>query len=153
MEELKMLTVCDRLYIWKAKFMYKISKDECPPYTCINELFQERALNENVPTLRSSSEYSFITPRPYKEMFKQSITYSGPIIWNSLPLGLKSLDSIEKFHSSLIKWMKKTLTFSFLVCVLILVIVLFSCFLCKKLFFLFIILFIHLCLVNVWDSV
>ena len=42
MEELKILTVYDRLYLQKAKFMYKVSNGECPPY--INELFQEQVL-------------------------------------------------------------------------------------------------------------
>ena len=106
MDELKILTVYDRLYLRKAKFMQKVSLGVCPPY--ISELFQERMLNGNIPTLRSSTQHSFITPRPYKEIFKQSITYSGPIIWNSLPSGLKSLDNTDKFHSSFIKWMKNS---------------------------------------------
>ena len=106
MDELKILTVYDRLYLRKAKFMQKVAQGVCPPY--ISELFQERMLNGNIPTLRSLTEHSFITPRPYKEIFKQSITYSGPIIWNSLPSGLKSLDNTDKFHSSFIKWMKNS---------------------------------------------
>ena len=61
MEELKILSIYDRLYLRKAKLMYKISKNECPPY--INELFHEQILHENVPMLRSSSAHSFITPR------------------------------------------------------------------------------------------
>ena len=85
MDELKILTVYDRLYLRKAKFMQKVSQGVCPPY--ISELFQERMLIGNIPTLRSSTEHSFITSRPYKEIFKQSKTYSGPIIWNSLPSG------------------------------------------------------------------
>ena len=76
----------------------KVSKNECPPF--INELFHERIPNENLPTLRSLSEHSFVTPRPHKEFFKQSLANSGPIIWNSLPLSLKSLDSTHKFHSA-----------------------------------------------------
>ena len=105
MEDLKILTVYDRLYLRKAKFMHKVSLGECPAY--ISELFQERLPNENIPTLRSSSSgHSFITPRPYKEIFKQSITYSGPIIWNSLPSGLKLIDKTDTFHSNFIKWMK-----------------------------------------------
>ena len=106
MDELKILTVYDRLYLRKAKFMQKVSQGICPPY--ISELFHERMPNGNIPTLRSSTEHSFITPRPYKEIFKQSITYSGPIIWNSLPSGLKYLDNTDKFHSSFIKWMKNS---------------------------------------------
>ena len=54
----------------------KVSKNECPPF--INELFHERIPNENLPTLRSLSEHSFVTPRPHKEIFKQSLAYSGP---------------------------------------------------------------------------
>ena len=105
MEDLKILTVYDRLYLRKAKFMHKVSLGECPAY--ISELFQERLPNENIPTLRSSSSgHLFITPRPYKEIFKQSIAYSRPIIWNSLPSGLKSIDKTDTFHSNFIKWMK-----------------------------------------------
>ena len=105
MEDLKILTVYVRLYLRKAKFMHKDSLGECPAY--ISELFQESVPNENIPTLRSSSGYLFITPRPYKEIFKQSITYSGPIFWNSFYYsGLKSIDKTATFHSNFIKWMK-----------------------------------------------
>ena len=85
--------------------MNKISKGSCPPY--ISDLFQEQVLNENAPTLRSLTRYTFITPRPYKEIFKKSITYSGPIIWKSLPFDLQSLDSTDKFHSNFIIMMNK----------------------------------------------
>ena len=44
MEELKILTIYDRLYLRKAMFMHKVSKGECPPY--ISELFSERILHE-----------------------------------------------------------------------------------------------------------
>ena len=46
MEDLKILTVYDRLYLRKAKFMHKVSLGECPAY--ISELFQERVPNENI---------------------------------------------------------------------------------------------------------
>ena len=110
MEELKILSIYDRLYLRRAKFMYKVSKNDCPPY--INELFHERIPNENLPTLRSLSGHSFVTPRPHKEIFKQSLAYSGPIIWNSLPSSLKSLDSTNKFHSAFIKWLKEPRLFN-----------------------------------------
>ena len=107
MEDLKMLTVYDRLYLRKAKFMKKVPLGECPPY--ISELFQECVPKENILILRSSSKHSFITTRPYKEILKQIITYSGPTIWNSLPSGLKLLDKTDTFHSSFIKWMENPL--------------------------------------------
>ena len=35
-----------------------------------------------------------------------SITYSGPIVWNSLPAELKNLDTVNSFHNYFIKWLK-----------------------------------------------
>lgn len=86
--------------------MFKVSKGDCPLY--MRELFKKK-INENVPALQSSSEHSFNMPRPYKETLKQSLTYSGPVILNSLPSTLESLDSIDKFHSNFYNVDKKIL--------------------------------------------
>ncbi|MCG7879038.1 MAG: reverse transcriptase family protein [Candidatus Thiodiazotropha endolucinida] len=102
MKDLKILTIFDRLYLRKAKFMYKISIGEIPQY--VNEMFQKKQINENEPQLRSASGQTFITPKPNKEIFKQSIAYSGPIIWNCLPPNLRSVENINIFHSHFIKW-------------------------------------------------
>ena len=96
MEYLKILTVYDRLYLRKARFMQKVTLGECPPD--ISELFQEWVPNEN------KDQNIHLLPRGHT--FKQSIKYSGPIIWNSLPSGLKLLDNTDTFHSSFIKWIK-----------------------------------------------
>ena len=82
--------------------MYKVSRGDVPQY--INDMFQERTPNENEPQWRSTSGQTFIPPRPNKEIFKQSIAYSGPIIWNSLPTSLRSVDNIKKIHSQFIIW-------------------------------------------------
>ena len=47
MQDLKILTVFDRLYLNKSKFMYKVIRGYVPQY--INEMFQERTPNENEP--------------------------------------------------------------------------------------------------------
>ena len=50
MQDLKILTVFDRLYLKKSKFMYKVSRGDIPQY--INEIietFIEKTLNENEP--------------------------------------------------------------------------------------------------------
>ena len=104
MKELKILTIYERLFLRKSKFMFKVYKSETPLY--INEMFNLRAVNENLPVLRSSVSSNFTTPRPNREIFKQSITYSGPIVWNSLPSELKNLDTVNSFHNYLIKWLK-----------------------------------------------
>ena len=86
------------------KQLDKVYKSETPQY--INEMFNHRTVNENLPLLRSNVSSNFITPRPNREIFKQSITYSGPIVWNSLPSELKNLDTVNSFHNHFIKWLK-----------------------------------------------
>ena len=104
MQDLKILTVFERLFLRKAKFMVKVEKPLTPPY--INEMFNLRNQNESLSLLRSTASSNYIPPRPRKEIFKQSIMYSGPIIWNSLPLELKSLNTVNSFHNFFIKWLK-----------------------------------------------
>ena len=61
--------------------MFNVYRSEAPPY--INDMFNQRIFDENVPLLRSTISSDFIPPRPKKEIFKQSLIYSGPIVWNS----------------------------------------------------------------------
>ena len=104
MQDLKIFTIFDRIYLRKAKFMYKISKSKTPSY--INEMFNLRQVNENTTITRSCSTNSFLIPKPNKEIFKQSLTYSGPIIWNNLPINIKEKSSTMAFQCNLIKLMK-----------------------------------------------
>ena len=104
MQDLKILTIFDRVYLRKAKFMYKISKSKTPSY--VNEMFTLRQVNENTTITRSCSSNNFIIPKPNKEIFKQSLTYSGPIIWNNLPTNIREKTSTMSFQSNLIKLMK-----------------------------------------------
>ncbi len=104
MQNLKILTIFERIYLRKAKFMFKVCNSETPPY--ITEMFSHRTANDNLPVLRSETSNNFILPRPNKEIFKQSIAYSGPIIWNSLPNQLKNLETVNSFHNNFIKWIK-----------------------------------------------
>ena len=84
--------------------MYKISKSITPSY--INEMFTLRIVNETLLSLRSVNTSNFQTPRTQKEIFKQSLIYSGPVIWNHLPDWLKNSKSVDSFHNQCIKWMK-----------------------------------------------
>ena len=85
--------------------MFKVDKLETPQY--INEMFNQRITDENTTFLRPSVSSNFIPPRPKREIFKQSIIYSGPIVWNSLPAQLKNLNSISSFHNHFIKLRKQ----------------------------------------------
>ena len=58
----------------------------------------------------SDTDFSPMTLK--KENFKQSLIYSGPVIWNSLPDCLKNLETVDSFHRHCIKWMKSSLSFN-----------------------------------------
>ena len=102
MDDLKIMNIYERIFLRKAKFMYKISKAITPSYI----FFSLRPINETIQSLRSVNTSSFQIPRPQKEIFKQSLIYSGPIIWNNLPHWLKNLETVNSFHNNCIKWMK-----------------------------------------------
>ena len=108
MDTLKVLNVYERIFLRKAKFMFKISKSITPSY--INQMFSLRSMNETLQSLRSTSNLNFLTPRPQKEIFKQSLIYSGPVIWNNLPDYLKNIETTDSFHKQCIRWMKSNLS-------------------------------------------
>ena len=78
MEGLKILNIYEQLFLKKAKFMFKISQFLKPQY--INEMFHIRPLNNTLQSLRSSTTINYELPRPHKELFKQSLIYSGLLI-------------------------------------------------------------------------
>ena len=104
MEFLKILTIYERLFLRKAKFMYKVSNSLTPVY--ITDLFHQRTHNEATPMLRSITANNYIRPKPNKEIFKQSMSYSGSLICNSLPIDLKTSGTKHSFHLNCIKWIK-----------------------------------------------
>ena len=84
MNSLKILSIYDRLYLKKAKFMFKVYNNTVPEY--ITENFMMRNdLNASV-TLRSTSAGCYVPPKPRTEYFKHSLRYSGCLLWNSLLL-------------------------------------------------------------------
>ena len=46
-------------------------------------------------SLRSAGALDSYTPRQQKEIFKQNLIYSGPVIWNNLPDCLKNLETVD----------------------------------------------------------
>ena len=64
MEELKILNVYERIFLKKAKFMFKISQSLTPEY------INERPLNNTLQSHRSSKTINYVLPRPRKELFK-----------------------------------------------------------------------------------
>ena len=82
-KSLNIQSIYDRLFLRKAKFMFKVYHNLTPTY--IGENYNLRSnLNISV-NLRSASTRCFVPPKPRTECFKQSMRYSGCLIWNSLP--------------------------------------------------------------------
>ena len=106
MNEIKIMTVTERVFFRKAKFMYKVSNNLIPEY--ISEMFTKRQANVNVNdshVLRSMTANNFLLPKPNTELYKGSLAFSGPVIWSCLETSVKNAPSVESFHSRCIKWM------------------------------------------------
>ena len=103
MKDLKILNIYDRVFLRKSKFMHKVANQITPSY--INEMFQMRNQVDDMPFLRSVSHNNFIPPKPKKEIFKRSMSYSGPLVWNSLPNDIKQINNKNTFHKHCIYWM------------------------------------------------
>ena len=103
MRSLKIQSIYDRFYLRKAKFMFKVYHELTPTYITENFTLHSNANMSLV--LRSSASGCFIPPQPRTECFKQSMRYSGCLIWNSLSHEVKNAKMLETFHSSCIKWL------------------------------------------------
>ena len=96
MNKIKILTIYERIFLRKAKFMFKVFIKEAPLY--IRDMFEPTILNNESRILRSSSNNNFVTPKPNKELFKDSLSYSGTLIRNVLPEHIKLSKNISIFH-------------------------------------------------------
>ena len=56
--------------------------------------------------LRSRHDEDFAIPRPHLELFKESMSSSGPMIWNKIPTDIRTSATLNAFSSNFIKWMK-----------------------------------------------
>ena len=104
MKTLKIMSVYDRLYLRKAKFMFKVANNMTPTY--ISENFTSRNhVTNTAMLLRSSTAGCFVPPKPRTEYFKHSLRYSGCLVWNSLPQEVKNAQTPETFHNRCLKWL------------------------------------------------
>ena len=75
-------------------------------YECLHNMAPDY-LSENIRkyiparTLRSSSSNDLVVPEHSNSFGKRSLFYAGPVLWNSLPHNITSIDSYNLFKSSL----------------------------------------------------
>ena len=103
MKTLKIMSVYDRFYLRKAKFMFKVYNNLTPQYISDHFTLRNEVLDTNV-SLRSSTAGCFVPPKPRTEYFKNSLRYSGCLLWNGLPAHVKNAETTDTFHSRCIKW-------------------------------------------------
>lgn len=100
-EQLKWMKFPDRVQYQKALMMYKIFHDLAPEY--LHGLFQHTtAIHER--NLRSTSENLLYVPKPNLECFRNSLSYSGSKLWNSIPENVKQSRSIQQFKQQYLEW-------------------------------------------------
>ena len=58
MDELKILNIYERIFLRKAKFMFKVSKSVLHSY--VNEMLSFRPFNKTLQSLRSTGALDFI---------------------------------------------------------------------------------------------
>lgn len=101
---LKIFRFDQRLFYQRACFMFKIGSILYPSYVC--DMFQQKSLrNEISVTLRSNTNLNFQIPKTHTQLFKNSLLYAGPIVWNCLPTCVKLSHSFNEFKRNCIRWM------------------------------------------------
>ena len=105
LNKLKVLTIYERIFLRKAKFMFKVFIQEAHIYIC--DMFEPTVVNNEARILKSTSSNNFVIPKPNKELFKHSMSYSGTLIWSVLPQHVKLSNNISNFHNRCIKRMKR----------------------------------------------
>ena len=100
MEAAGILSLENHFLFNKGVFMHKIWYERTPPY--LAPFFK-----------RSKSSYGsfnrlYIVPLTNKFIFKQSLSSSGAVFWNRLPVSLKDTSSLSGFKNKLLKYLFHT---------------------------------------------
>ena len=84
--------------------MYKIKNNLAPTY--LNEMFLMRDANlDNTSSkLRSVANKNFVILQTKCNLFKCRMSYSGAIVWNSIPVNIKESSSLPIFIHNCTKW-------------------------------------------------
>ena len=82
-----------------------VSEKWCSDSSYLNEMFLMRDANLDNTTynLRSVANKNFVVPLAKCNPFKGSLTYSGVIIWNIIPVSIK--DSSQIFVNRCTEWL------------------------------------------------
>ena len=87
--------------------MYQTANNIAPIY--LTDLFQKRGnvnnLNNTQLKLQSMANRNFLISKPKINLLKNSFSYSGALVWNSIQLWIKNANAIESFTNNCLKLM------------------------------------------------
>ncbi|MCG8112744.1 MAG: reverse transcriptase domain-containing protein [Candidatus Thiodiazotropha taylori] len=106
LKRLDILSFDQIIFLSKAKLMFKVYNNLTPEY--IHELFQMRDLDIDNTTsnLRSVAHKNYLLPHPRCNLYKGSFSYSGAVVWNSLPTSIKLAPTLNAFVRRCTEWLK-----------------------------------------------
>ena len=81
----------------KSILMYKIVNNMVPNYLSSYFVFPSNTLTYNL----RDSDCTLAIPQPRTNYCKRSLSYSGAVLWNSLPLDIRQSLSLNAFKSKL----------------------------------------------------
>ena len=86
--------------------MYKVANRIALDY--LMDLFQMRNVNINdtLSNLPSVANRNYLIPKHKIGLFKNSLSYSGTTVWNSIPTEIKNATSIRSFTIKCASWLK-----------------------------------------------
>jgi hypothetical protein len=94
MTELNMSNYLDRLKLHKTVLIYKAIHGLAPDFLLDYITFKFEIMDNS---LRSCNNSELYIPKPENDKFKKSLLYSGPKLWNTLPLNIRKANSISEF--------------------------------------------------------
>ena len=108
LQRLDILSFDQTVFLTKAKIMHKIYNNLAPTYLQVLELFQMRDVNldNTASNLISVTHKNYLLPQPKCNLFKGSLSYSGVVVWNSIPIDIKNSKSLDIFIKKCTDWIK-----------------------------------------------
>ena len=105
LKRLNILSFDQSSFLNKAKLMYKVYNNIAPVY--LQELFQMRDINLDNTTskLRLVPHKNDLLPQAKCNLYKRSFSYSGVVVWNSLPTSIKLASSLDAFVKKCTEWL------------------------------------------------
>ena len=107
LEQLNFMSFDQSVFLIKAKIMYKIYYNLAPTY--LHEMFQMREVNldSTLSNLRSVANKHYVLPQARCNLFKGSLSFSGVLILNSIPIDIRNSSSLHMFSKRCSEWIRR----------------------------------------------